>query len=365
MHIARLLEKQGYITTTWAGGIVSYLPGEPRSAESTPSLLANGKYLYPAFDATGTVRMWADASGNIIARNAPGPYGEDLGYFPGPRTSMLGYAGYLGDKGGSGLWHTPNRSLTNQGRFLSVDPSGTLNLHDPRTFNQYAYVAGNPISFVDPIGLSVYVVTYAMDTSKDMEFSLAAETWAGDVESASGFNRSRDTVLLRQLSELGDLKSTFSEARDLEPSFGKVAAWAHFSHGGPNEGPYFGVRDTKDSNQASMDTLKGIGFNFEKQAVAAYYSCQSKKFSEQFSYTFGIQAFGFSATIYPSASRSFRQSMQYGWFSDVPTRPLKGPVYFLQAEGWENGTPAWKAFLIQLGWPGAVLEPIQASGPLK
>ncbi len=153
MHIARLLEKQGYVTTTWAGGIVSYLPGEPRSAESAPSILATGKYLYPVFDATGTVRMWADGAGNIIARSAPGPYGEELGYFPGPRTSMLGFAGYLGDKGGSGLWHTPNRSLTNQGRFLSVDPSGTLNLHDPRTFNQYCYVAGNPIIAIDPAGL--------------------------------------------------------------------------------------------------------------------------------------------------------------------------------------------------------------------
>ncbi|HNQ78193.1 MAG TPA: RHS repeat-associated core domain-containing protein [Acidobacteriota bacterium] len=99
------------------------------------------------------VRMWADGAGNIIARSAPGPYGEELGYFPGARTSMLGFAGYLGDKGGSGLWHTPNRSLTNQGRFLSVDPSGTLNLHDPRTFNQYAYVGGNPITYTDPLGL--------------------------------------------------------------------------------------------------------------------------------------------------------------------------------------------------------------------
>lgn len=184
MHIARLLEKQGYVTTTWAGGIVSYLPGEPRNIENTPTLPVNGKYLYPAFDATGTVRMWADGSGNIIARNAPGPYGENLGYFPGPRTSMLGYAGYLGDKGGSGLWHTPNRSLTNQGRFLSVDPSGTLNLHDPRTFNQYAYVAGNPIMYVDPLGLAAWNIFNQWDDKSIDEYrnfvSKNASSYKGD-----------------------------------------------------------------------------------------------------------------------------------------------------------------------------------------
>jgi len=278
---------------------------------------------------------------------------------------MLGFAGYLGDKGGSGLWHMPNRSLTNQGRFLSVDPSGTLNLHDPRTFNQYAYVAGNPISNVDPAGLSVFVVTYAMDTSRDIEFYLAAKTLGQEVESASGFNKERDKVLLRQLLEFEDLKTTFREARNLESYYGKVVAWAHFAHGGPKRGPYFGVRDPKDSNQADMTRLKEVGFNFESQAVAAFYSCQSKKFAERFGQTFGVHSFGFSGTIYPSASKYFRQTIQYGWFSDAPVPPMKGPVYFLQAEGWENGTPAWKAALIRLGWPGEILEPIQDFGPLK
>jgi len=359
-HIARLLEKQGYITTTWAGGIVSYLPGEPKTFESTPSILVTGKYLYPVFDATGTVRMWADGAGNIIARSAPGPYGEELGYFPGPRTSMLGFAGYLGDKGGSGLWHTPNRSLTNQGRFLSVDPSGTLNLHDPRTFNQYAYVIGNPVSYTDPLGLSVYVATYAEDSSAQWQFGEAAETWAGEISQSKGFDSGKDYVIISQLKEFDDLVNTFEFAKNLEPEYGKVAAWAHFQHGGEKQGPYFGVSDPKDRNQASMEKLMTVGFNFEKQAIVAFYSCKSAQFAEQFAKTFGVTTFGFQGGIYPSLSRSFRGDL-FMYFSQPINMGFD--VYFLQAQGMETTNSFWKGLLFNMGYPGAMTGPMRQYGP--
>jgi RHS repeat-associated protein len=44
-----------------------------------------------------------------------------------------------------------------QGRWISPDPAGlsAANFGDPQSFNRYAYVANNPLSFTDPQGLQV------------------------------------------------------------------------------------------------------------------------------------------------------------------------------------------------------------------
>jgi RHS repeat-associated protein len=90
----------------------------------------------------------------VLSRQAYGPYGEQLGIFPDAMVSDVGYAGYVDDRNTTGLMYTPNRYLSLNASFMSVDPSGSINIHDPRTFNQYAYVAGNPLTFVDPQGLN-------------------------------------------------------------------------------------------------------------------------------------------------------------------------------------------------------------------
>jgi RHS repeat-associated protein len=76
-----------------------------------------------------------------------------LGVFNEPSFSGVGFAGYVHDKMPASLSYTPNRYLSLNASFMSVDPSGSINIHDPRTFNQYAYVAGNPLRFTDPAGL--------------------------------------------------------------------------------------------------------------------------------------------------------------------------------------------------------------------
>ncbi len=57
-----------------------------------------------------------------------------------------------------GVFDTPNRELNaSQGRWLSPDPAGlaAVDPTNPQTWNRYAYVADNPLSFVDPLGLQV------------------------------------------------------------------------------------------------------------------------------------------------------------------------------------------------------------------
>ena len=55
-----------------------------------------------------------------------------------------------------GMYDTPARELHPvQGRWIQPDPAGlaAVDPSNPQTWNRYAYVENNPVSFVDPLGL--------------------------------------------------------------------------------------------------------------------------------------------------------------------------------------------------------------------
>ena len=59
---------------------------------------------------------------------------------------------------GSNTDHTLNREYSpTQGRWLTPDPSGlaAVDPSNPQTWNRYAYVTNNPLSFTDPTGLKL------------------------------------------------------------------------------------------------------------------------------------------------------------------------------------------------------------------
>ena len=75
-------------------------------------------------------------------------------------TSGTGDASFTGqnsDTVSSFYDFTFRRFSPSQGRWISPDPAGlaAVDPTNPQTWNRYAYVANNPLSFIDPLGLQV------------------------------------------------------------------------------------------------------------------------------------------------------------------------------------------------------------------
>jgi len=111
-----------------------------------PQAKGNKKEYY-AKDYLGSIRDVLDEKGSPIARYDYDPYGN-LTSDPA-KAPEFGYAG-MHYHALSGLYLTKYRAYDPQsGRWLSRDPIG-----EAGGINLYAYVGGNPVSFIDPLGLA-------------------------------------------------------------------------------------------------------------------------------------------------------------------------------------------------------------------
>ncbi|MEK8018317.1 MAG: RHS repeat-associated core domain-containing protein [Candidatus Parabeggiatoa sp.] len=105
----------------------------------------NGSYYWYQNDHLGTPQKLLDSQGNVVWAAVYEAFGKaqvDVDLVE----NHLRFAGQYFD-GETGLhynWHRYYEPTT--GRYLSVDPIPSVNL--------YVYVSGNPVSFVDPFGLS-------------------------------------------------------------------------------------------------------------------------------------------------------------------------------------------------------------------
>lgn len=97
-------------------------------------------------DALGSTRLLTDASGNSTASYSYSPYGEASK--TGTDDTSLQFTAREND-GAAGLYYYRARYYSPElNRFVSQDPIGLAG-----GINIYTYVGGNPISFIDPLGL--------------------------------------------------------------------------------------------------------------------------------------------------------------------------------------------------------------------
>jgi RHS repeat-associated protein len=100
------------------------------------------------------MRLWITPISDV----AYAPYGEDYADSGGYLQFTEGNLGQLTvtGTGGQGLFDFDFRKYRPaHGRWISPDPAGlaAVDPSDPQSWNRYDYVANNPVSFIDPLGL--------------------------------------------------------------------------------------------------------------------------------------------------------------------------------------------------------------------
>lgn len=111
-----------------------------------------GGYVFYHGDKTGNTLALTDSSGTVVGAFAYSPYGTVLNK-SGSVTTPFTYVGAFGVMSeGNDLYFMKNRyydAVT--GRFIQRDPTGFAGGQS----NLYAYVGGNPVTYVDPEGTGV------------------------------------------------------------------------------------------------------------------------------------------------------------------------------------------------------------------
>ncbi|QOY86792.1 RHS repeat-associated core domain-containing protein [Paludibaculum fermentans] len=157
----------GATSTTYVYDAFGNLAAEYSGAGSAP-VGCGTPTCYVSVDQIGSTRLVTDANGNAVRRYDYTPYGEELWAGTGGRTTAMGYQS--GPDGFNPKFTGQQRDTENfldyfharyyspqQGRFVSVDPENAgADPASPQTWNGYAYVSNNPLSYTDPTGEGIF-----------------------------------------------------------------------------------------------------------------------------------------------------------------------------------------------------------------
>lgn len=171
----RVEKVAGGVTTVYVYDAFGNLDAEYSS--NPPASPCGTQTCYLTLDHLGSTRMLTDTAGTNGAASSNAarydylPFGGELlanvngrttamGYLATPDTTNPKFTGQMRDpetydpNGGTALdWFVARAMSGAQGRFQSVDPGNAgVALGDPQTWNAYAYVGNNPLSYTDPSG---------------------------------------------------------------------------------------------------------------------------------------------------------------------------------------------------------------------
>ncbi len=157
------------LTTTFVYDVDGNLAAEYQAAGELPPVCATPT-CYVTVDHPGSTRMITDNAGNVARRYDYLPFGTELQAGTGGRLASMGYTllpdgfglkftGQVRDQETGLDWFHARMYSAAQGRFTGVDPGNAgADMASPQSWNGYAYVANNPLSFTDPSGESFWSV---------------------------------------------------------------------------------------------------------------------------------------------------------------------------------------------------------------
>ena len=118
---------------------------------------SSGLAYYRHADWLGSSRLTSTPSRTLHSSTAYAPFGEQ---YAASGTADPSFTGQNSDTVPSLYDFLFRRQSPSQGRWISPDPAGlaAVDPSNPQSWNRYAYVANNPLGFVDPLGLvdSIY-----------------------------------------------------------------------------------------------------------------------------------------------------------------------------------------------------------------
>jgi RHS repeat-associated protein len=122
-------------------------------------LSVNAAY-YSFGDQVGTTHTVTDASGKLCYDADFTPYGKEMSHTERLQTTACPpnyrFTGYEYDPETANYYAFARYYSPRLGRFLSTDPLGGA-IGNLQSHNAYAYVLNNPLSYVDPTGLTCYI----------------------------------------------------------------------------------------------------------------------------------------------------------------------------------------------------------------
>jgi RHS repeat-associated protein len=121
---------------------------------------SNNTTYFNKTDHEGTPRVTTDYTATVQRTETNLPFGDGFSETTSPFLDYAGYAGGMWNVGSLGWSNTDHFGARDygkpQGRWLQPDPAGmaSVDITNPQTWNRYAYVTNNPMSFIDPSGLN-------------------------------------------------------------------------------------------------------------------------------------------------------------------------------------------------------------------
>jgi RHS repeat-associated protein len=140
--------------STWGVGATSPTQALIYSDSSLLAFRSTSGTNFEHYNWVGTKRVITDYTGAVQETVTSLPFGDGYSY-TGADGDWSDFAGMDGDTE-SNTEHAQFRQYSqNQGRWFSPDPYyGSYDFTNPQSFNRYAYALNNPVSNIDPSGLS-------------------------------------------------------------------------------------------------------------------------------------------------------------------------------------------------------------------